>query len=361
MGYFWGLSKFLVAFAIINFSAQAIAEPPKHRRAIIIGLDGTTGSQFHYRTLVQHQAPNFEKIMADAKYTPCIAEKHPATGGFLDPRCARAHSGHRTGPEFKWLTGPGWCSVLTGVNNNKHAVTDNTPASLSTFSTTSHDHPTIMKQLISNGLKTAAGGVSAFMTSNNGGTVVPGIIDYECGAAKNHRPLLPASATTSCNLTARQAQDESKAARDENLTKFLAAQIADPNIDLVMGVYDTIDSAGHHSGFSSNKHYLETITQVDTMVGKLIAGIETGVRDRQEEWLVIVTADHGGHMIAAWGIHDTRDKEDDSIPFIVRTYGSSQQLHQLRYPVSHMDVHPTLMEWFGLPPTVGIDGHIQAL
>jgi hypothetical protein len=350
---FWGLCLVII-FLLVAISNPAISKVEKRRRALVIGLDGTTGPGLNYRALVQGKAPALAALMRGGKFTPCSNSR--------DTRCARAHSGPHTGEDFRWVTGPGWCSVLTGVDNKKHGVKDNAYKNLSVFSQTSLKHPTFMKRLISKGMKTAAGGVATFMSATKNGKIIPGIIDYECGADAEHKPLTPASSSSSCNLTARQASDGKDNFRDENLTRFLEAEIANPSIDLAMGVFDKIDATGHWNGFSNNKIYLKSISSTDILVARLIQAIEKRVQNEQEEWLVIVTADHGGHNVFfGWGLHDTVEWQDNAIPFIIKTFGSDYPLNELTYPVTHMDVHPTLMEWFGLPQTADIDGHPQAI
>ena len=345
--------KLISIFCLLALLLSFATAQAGHRRVLIIGLDGTTGSQFHYQTLVQKQAPVFADLMNTGKFTPCLSP--------MDPKCARAQSGYRTGKDFRWLTGPGWCSVETGVDNTKHQIKDNSDDALSVFATTSKIHPTIQKVLISKGMKTAAGGVAAFMTAKKNGSVHSGSLDYECGADAQHKPLVKFDDKSSCNLTVRQAGDGSDSNRDARLTDFLESQVNDPSIDLVMGVYDQIDAQGHMSGFSSNPHYLQAITTADGQAGKLIRAVENGVSQRHEEWLVIVTSDHGGHNIALWGNHDVVDHDDDQIPFVIKTFGTSTPLRDLTYPVTHMDVHPTVEAWFGLPLTPGLDGHVQGV
>jgi hypothetical protein len=342
----------------VGARADSDSDQPAHRRAIIIGLDGTAGAVFYDRVMKQKRAPNFEKLMETGVYAPCEDPKH-------DPKCARAQSGHRTGDKYQWLTGPGWGSVLTGVDNTKTKLTDNEDNDLAVFASSSKEHPTIMMQMISHGMKTAAGGVANFMTSNNHGVIDHGIIDYECGADAKFAPAVSYGDTSSCNLTARQASDGTDPARDEKLTRFLEQQIANPKIDLVMGVYDQIDATGHESGFSNNKKYLSSITTVDAQVGRLMQAIQTASKDRNEQWLIVVTADHGGHNILGIipkGTHGKVDKLDDAIPFAMKTVGpGAPALYPLSYPVTHLDVHPTIMSWFGLPMTAGLDGHVQGL
>lgn len=339
--------------------AQDCKSTQGRRRVLIVGIDGATGNQLHYQALIQNKMPSVKRLMQEGKFTPCINEDHPKTGGHKDPRCARAHSGVKSGSEFQWLTGPGWLSVLTGLDNRHHGVKDNQPQNLEVYTETRKQWPTFMMRAKRNGLHTAAGGVANFLTSQ-GEKSKPGILDYECGANSLHWPAISPSATSTCNLTQRQAGDNHSASRDKNLAQFMKKQIENPDMDLIMGVFDGVDSAGHHYGFSSNDGYLSAMTVVDSQIKPLLNEVRSRAQQFSEEWLVILTSDHGGHSILRWGLHDTRVGEDDAIPFIIATYGSCNKLLPLRYPVTHMDVHPTVMAWFG-ETSPGVDGHVQGI
>lgn len=59
---------------------------------------------------------------------------------------------------------------------------------------------------------------------------------------------------------------------------------------------DCIDSVGHQHGFctSSTRPYAKIITRVDKWVQWLLQTVEARERTHGEEWLVVVTTDHGG-------------------------------------------------------------------
>jgi len=357
------MMSFISLLALLLVSSASFAQTcpfkPTKRRVLILGLDGATGNQLHYRALVENKMPAIKSLMQEGKYAPCIDEKHPKSGGHKDPRCARAHSGPRAGEGFQWLTAPGWLSVLTGVDNKQHLVKDNEPINLMAYTQTRKKWPTFFTRARQKGLQTAAGGVACFMTSV-GEKSKPGIVDYECGGDTNLKPMVAATATTSCNLTRRRADNNTSNSRDQNLASFLKTQIQDPTMDIVMGVFDGVDAAGHHSGFSSNDTYLAALSTVDEQIAPLLQEVRARATSAAEAWLVILTADHGGHSFIFFGLHDTRAGEDDAIPFIVATYGTCDKLRDLQYPVTHMDVHPTVMKWLG-ENSPYVDGKVQGL
>lgn len=325
-------------------------ESGKKRRALIIGLDGTTGNQLHQIVWKLNRAPELQQLMKAGKYTICESHK--------DKRCARTHSGPRYQPEFKWKTGPGWTSVVTGTDVWNHEVKDNDHESLRLFSETSQSYPSFLKRIHDHGLKSSAAGVGAFLTSHNGKKLYLGALDYECGAT-GIGPAVDVDANQSCNLDRRKALDNKDDNRDEKLKDWMVEQIEDPTMDVVMGVFDKIDSAGHGHGFDSNKKYLNAIAVVDSQISKIIKAIKRGTETRNEEWLVVVTSDHGGHRFLLWGQHGSVRNQDEVVPFIITTFGSDHPLRDLVYPVTHMDVHPTVMQWFGIGSNV--DGQVQAV
>ena len=59
--------------------------------------------------------------------------------------------------------------------------------------------------------------------------------------------------------------------------------------------YDDVDHAGHTKGFDPKEPaYLEAIAQADRRIGRLLAAIRARKTYRKENWLIIVSTDHGG-------------------------------------------------------------------
>ena len=210
-------------------------------------------------------------------------------------------------------------------------------------------------------MRTAAGGVANFLTSAKAKTVVPGVLDFECGI-EDGALRVAWTATSSCNLDARRAGDLEDDARDELLAAWLTREIRVGRADLLMGVFDEVDAAGHRFGFEDRGGYHAAIRRADRLVGGLLETIGDRVATGDEAWLVFLTSDHGGHdvMFGLWGLHDDKRIEDDAIPFVVATYGAQRPLQPLTSPVRHMDVHPTLLAFFGFAPG-DVDGRIQGL
>lgn len=78
---------------------------------------------------------------------------------------------------------------------------------------------------------------------------------------------------------------------------------------LIVGVYSRPDSVGHSNKFSvKNEKYMEAVAEIDKMVGELTGLISQRL---DEEWLIILTTDHGGS-----GNRHTQGHVEDTITFL---------------------------------------------
>jgi len=194
------------------------------------------------------------------------------------------------------------------------------------------------------------------MTSVDDGDSKSGVLDYECG-----ENIVAPTVTATCNTDYRLAGDSEDENRDIKMTEWLKVHIADPKISVLMGVYDRVDATGHRHSFDDNEYYLEAIHQADALVGQLLSAVKERASTANEDWLVILISDHGGHYSILFGTHDVWPQHDSAIPFVMAAYGQTIiPLANLRAPVTHMDVHPTIMRWFGRSSSQA-DGHVQGL
>ncbi len=322
-----------------------------NRRVLVIGIDGATGPQVNRLALGPAALPGLGRLIHDGLYAPCLTPN--------DRQCARAHNGPGNGSKYEWVTAAGWGSVLTGVDNERHQVANNDRDEQARFTRSSRNYPTFLKRARDLGLKTAAGGVGAFLTSKGAFSIHAGVLDYECGQKKSW-PTTSPLATQSCNLSERLPLSHDDLRRDEHLTAWMKTKIQDSSFDIIMGVLDQVDTAGHAQGFGENKGYLAAIRDADRIVVQLLAAVDDSRTQRpNEEWLVLVTSDHGGHTTFFGGDHGSTKNNDDAIPFILTTYGTHQKLRPLNPPIKHMDVHPTVMQWLGSQSHV--DGQVQGI
>ena len=323
------------------------------RRALIIGLDGTRGDILEKAMFQLQIAPAFKLLCEKGTHAPCE---------FIgDHQCCKAHDGPVSGEGFTWVTGPGWCSVITGVNNSKHLVKDNRLESQQVFAHTSKFYPTIFKLAKNANLKTAACGTPCFLSAPKPtGLMHWGIIDLECGVGADGIPNVSYLDAKSETLDYRLAHLPADLKRDFKTEAFAIQHITHKSADLIFAHFDTIDSTGHKYGFGYNNEYLNMIHEVDAMTGRLINCLLAETSNNDDQWLVVVTSDHGGHD----NDHDTHLELDSPVPFIVTVIenGKFSKVNGLTRPVRHFDVAPTVAKWLKLSVTPSqFDGHSQCI
>lgn len=125
--------------------------------------------------------------------------------------------------------------------------------------------------------------------------------------------------------------------------------------------FDQVDGAGHSSGWGSATYY-NAIANVDTLIGGpggILPALAArpGVIAGTENWLVIITADHGGQ---GTGHHAGQGLINWEVPFVVSgpSVADGVQLGQgtLR------DVVPTALWHLGIDPfALGLDGTVRGL
>ncbi|MBR5161889.1 MAG: alkaline phosphatase family protein, partial [Thermoguttaceae bacterium] len=67
------------------------------------------------------------------------------------------------------------------------------------------------------------------------------------------------------------------------------------DVDAIMLYLDSLDMFGHRNGFSVNVDpYFENVTFYDEQIGKILAAIKSRPNFANEDWMIVVVADHGG-------------------------------------------------------------------
>jgi hypothetical protein len=352
----------LLVLAVLLAVLSSIDAAKSVRKAIVFGVDGGKASVFYDVLYNLKNASNLLELMNTGIGAKCQAP--------TDPTCGTSHEGNRYGSrppatktayttQYEWVTSPGWASVVTGVDTPKHNVRGNGPLKQVTFVTTSQYYPTMFQYAKTAGLKTAASGAPAFLS---GTTTVPlvcdwGIVDYECGGSVLG-PAVRCTDTNSCNLNFRLGLQED-GSQDLKTTAFGVQHIKANDADLIMTHFDLVDHFGHLFGWGS-KEQKSQIGVVDSQIGQMLTAIKDAVKTRNESWIVLVTADHGGHNMS----HGDGWIDDEAVPFIVAAYGpeAPAKMNPLIAP-RHFDVMPTVLAWLGVKAssTIPIDGRVQGI
>ncbi|MEX2306006.1 MAG: alkaline phosphatase family protein [Pirellulales bacterium] len=128
--------------------------------------------------------------------------------------------------------------------------------------------------------------------------------------------------------------------------------------DVIFLHFDQVDGAGHTYGWGSPQYYI-AIQNVDTLIGNILSAVNArpGVVAGTENWLVIITADHGGQ---GTGHNAGQGLINWEVPFVIsgNSVPDGAQLDQgtLR------DVVPTALWHLGIDPfSLGLDGTVRGL
>ena len=167
-------------------------------------------------------------------------------------------------------TAPGWCSILTGQWADVHGVTAN-------------DIPKSMeaKTLLTSLTEEGTIGSAIFITkwgghfSRDNATYLP-----EVQYCQDH--ALPVTF--------------SKCDNDEASHQAVMEEINDEACaDFLFVIYEPTDSTGHNKGFTfNNPAYKEAFKTQDAYALEAIEAIKARPTYEQEDWLIIITSDHGG-------------------------------------------------------------------
>ena len=159
----------------------------------------------------------------------------------------------------------------------------------------------------------------------------------------------------------RDYQEQGDELASEDIAQLLAGthpEYAD-DPDAIFIFYSDTDEAGHEFGFHPDaSEYLAAIEKVDGQLGRIMAALSERSTHDEEDWLVIVTSDHGGNME---GAHSGGTPEKRTIPFIVsgpsvigdKPFPAPRNVDVTKTALAHMGV-PINEEW-------GLDGHVVGL
>jgi len=156
-------------------------------------------------------------------------------------------------------SGPGWSAILTGVWSDKHLVTNNS-FSVDDYAT----YPSFLKRIedFDENLYTAS--ICHWSPINT--FIVQDYADHVVNFSND-------------NSIALEAID----------------QLQTEDVDAMFLHFDDVDHAGHNYGFNPElPEYIAAIEQTDIYVGMVLSALENRPNYANENWLILVTPDHGG-------------------------------------------------------------------
>ncbi|WP_395571040.1 alkaline phosphatase family protein [Streptomyces sp. BK79] len=271
-------------------TARAAARTPK---VLVIGLDGALLTRIKDAT-----APHLDALMAAGLTAPSSIYANP-----LAPT----------------VSGPGWSTLITGVWPDKHNVKDN--------SFTGHklaQYPDFLTRI-----ETAKPSLSTYAVSS----WAP-ITDTIFSPKADTRVSTPG------------------AEYDTGTTSRAVARLRDADPDAVFVQLDNIDHAGHSHGAASQV-YLDAVRTADAQVGQMVNAVKSRASYAAEDWLIMVTADHGHTDAGGHGGSTLAERQT----FLIAT-GPTLAPGSVRYDVKMPDVAASALAHLGIAidPAWDLDG-----
>lgn len=290
----------IVAFGLCVFAASSL--PAREKKVLTIAVDGLRPD-----ALIAANAPNIDSLLDGTFF---------GTGGPSGIFATYAQSEHLT------FSGPGWGAYMTGLHVDRHGA-----------------------------------------DTNDFQNVVPGTTDWFSPleafdpSLNTHRVLTWQIASTSFTSGADTAENfEYSSNGDQLMTNRVVQWMQNPATDALMTFFSDVDSAGHTYGFSpTSPQYLAEIANTDAQIGQMMNAMKARPTFANEDWLVILTSDHGGIGTG----HSGGLPAQRTIPFIVAGPLATTVLPQA-HP-RQVDVAATVLTYFGAPIPSNYDGHAIGL
>lgn len=237
----------------------------KTPKALIIGFDGARADSMNY--LVEGNNTSLCGSNFVNEYS-AINKLRNEGGLYL------SYAGGEPGQSQETSTAQGWASILTGEWGDKNGVLKHVVLS--------KDCPTVLRELAEKGKKSVFYGIwpDHFTITYKGEMEI---------AEKENIPL-------------RFIQLKNDKELEEKMLKEVKK-----DSDIIFGIFESPDLNGHGYGFGSAEYrYVLAISNLDRVSYKIIKALEDRPTYNEEDWLIIITSDHGGHKKG----HGTQLDED---------------------------------------------------
>ncbi|MGN9821387.1 alkaline phosphatase family protein [Streptomyces sp. SD11] len=290
--------SFLIATAVLAAASGPLAEGTARAAArtpkvLVIGLDGALLGRIR-----DADAPNLDSLMASGLTSASSLYSNP-----LAPT----------------LSGPGWSTIITGVWPDKHLVKDNAFTG------------------------NAFARYPDFLTRIE--TAKPTLSTY---AVASWAPVT----TTVFSSKVDTRVSTPSAEYDTGTTSRAVAELRSGNRDAVFVHLDNIDHVGHSDGAASSQ-YLAAIHDADAQVGQIVAAVRARPTYASEDWLIMITTDHGHTDAGGHGGSSAPERET----FLIAT-GGGITAGSIRHDIKMPDVAVSALVHLGIPvdPSWNLDG-----
>ncbi len=245
---------------ISNHFSSALPEGKTEKKVIVIGYDGC---RLDTLSLMKNQQGGaIQTILADggkAVISYCGGVNYPALN------------------TQKTSTAPGWCSMLTGEWADVHGIDKN-------YVPKSNDHLTLLTALVESGTIDS----SAFYVSWNGH-----FNESDC-TYWNEKAYVEEKGINTKFVDA---------GNDDGTYSNVVADIEKAECsDFIFSIFEYCDHEGHATGFGpKNKKYSKAFDEAQAAADKIISAVKARPTYETEDWLILITSDHGGYNLTHGG------------------------------------------------------------
>ncbi|WP_430973810.1 alkaline phosphatase family protein [Sunxiuqinia rutila] len=141
--------------------------------------------------------------------------------------------------------------------------------------------------------------------------------------------------------------------RDKKVSRRAVDLLKDSDPDVLFVQLDEVDGAGHkHDYTTESQQYLKAIEKADLLVGKIVQAIKERPTFHTEDWLILVSTDHGGSNFG----HGKDIPEHTTIFYIAN--GNNVKKGLLNQQVNVVDIAVTALKHLGIQvnPEWDLDG-----
>lgn len=283
-------------------------EPQPTPKAVYIILDGISAD-----ILEETDTPNLDEIAAEGGYTRAI------TGGKA--------GGYSESPTASAI---GYNNVLTGTWANKHNVYDNEIDNpnyeyWSLYRLIETVKPEIETAIYSSWIDNRTKLIGEGLEETGGFSIDIVRDGYDID-------------------TLSFAHDSAWVRRvDEKVTQEAAQSLEEDGPDFSWVYLWYTDDTGH--SFGDTEEYFESIRNADRQIGEIWQAVQAREREFNEDWLVIVTTDHG-RALPDGKSHGDQSERERTVWFTTNA-DSLNKYFQNRKP-QHVDLYPTVARHLGL-------------
>lgn len=236
-------------FALASFFFMTFSYGQLQKKVLIIGIDGVRSDAF-----IQAQTPNLDALITNGIYSPNALNDDIT------------------------ISGPGWSAILCGVWSEKHLVMGND------FTINDYEnYPSLFRHAeeFDSNINTLS--ICHWDPIND--YIVQNDVDFKLNVST-----------------------------DAAVSSQAASYISSNDPDLIFLHFDDVDHAGHSYGFAPTvSQYMSAIETTDDLINPIINAIEQRPNYANEDWLILVTSDHGG----IGNSHGGTTIEEREVPFIV--------------------------------------------